>query len=66
MKSSRDVVMAAVQQSGDALQYAGEELKDNWEIVYTAMQAPSVGNPVEYASEEIKKRWDAHVRELLD
>ena len=34
LRSNRDIVLAAVRQRGDALQYASDEMKADREIVY--------------------------------
>jgi len=46
-------VLAAVQQDGDALQYAAEELKKDREVVLAAVQQN--GRALKYAAEELNK-----------
>jgi hypothetical protein len=52
-RSDRDVVLAAVRHDGYALQFASDELKDDKEIVLTAIETYE-GDVLEYASERLK------------
>ena len=60
LKADREVVLAAVQDSGRALHYASDELKADREIVLTAMNADQVDirnalpSPLAYLSDEFK------------
>jgi len=53
LKKDREVVLAAVQQEGDALFYAAEELKKDLELVLAAVQQD--GSALKYAAEGLKK-----------
>ena len=48
LRGDRDVVLAAVQQDGDALEYASAELQADREVVLAAVQQD--GYALEYAS----------------
>lgn len=51
-KRNRNIVLAAVSQCGNALQYANDELKDNRDIVLAAVRQN--GNSYKFASNELK------------
>ena len=48
----KEAVLAAVQQDGDALQYASEELKADKEVMLAAVQ--QAGQSLLFASEELQ------------
>ena len=52
-KGDREIVMEAVKQSGNALQYASAELKGDREFMMEAVK--QVGHALSYASAELKK-----------
>eukprot|EP00971_Amphidinium_carterae_P147216 2917228-Amphidinium_carterae.1 len=52
-RADREIVLAAVQRSGYALQYAAEECKADHDIVLAAMQKD--GSALQYAAEECKR-----------
>ena len=54
LKGDREIVMAAVRQSGWALQYAAEEMKGDREVVMAAVAKS--GYVLQFATEEMKVR----------
>ena len=52
LRKDRDVVLAAVQQNGLALQYASEDLRKDRDVVLAAMEQN--GYAIEHASPELK------------
>ena len=53
--SDREIVLAAVKQRGEALQYAAEQLKRDREVVLVAVKQSSRGGALQYAAEELKR-----------
>ena len=51
LKADKEVVLAAVEQGGDFLQYADEKLKADEEIVLTALKN---GGTLQYADDKLK------------
>ncbi|CAJ1430415.1 unnamed protein product [Effrenium voratum] len=54
MRADRDVVLAAVQVQGEALEFAAEALRNDHEIVATAIRT-SRGWAMQFASQELRK-----------
>ena len=54
-RGDRDIVMQAVMQHGDALQYASDELKDDHEIVMKAVSQDRDGQPLDFPH---RGSWD--------
>ena len=52
MKGDRELCMAAVAQDGRALQWAGEEMQDDWGIISAGLQ--NYGYTFKYAASRIR------------
>ena len=52
LKNDKKIVLEAVKQNGDALQYASEELKNDKEVVLEAVKRNRLA--LQYASKELK------------
>ena len=61
MKNEKEVVLAAVKQNGDALEYASEGMKNDKKVVLAALAQN--GNALQFASEEMQN--DKEVNEVM-
>ena len=56
LKSEKEVVLAAVKQNGNALEYASENLKADKEVVLAAVKQDA--SSIKYASNDLKEDED--------
>jgi predicted RNA-binding protein (virulence factor B family) len=55
LRADKEVVLAAVSQNGEELEFASKELQSDREVILTAVKNSSIfGSAFEYASEELK------------
>ena len=56
LRNDRELVIAAVEQNGDALEYASEDLRNGRELVMKAVE--QYGDALRYASEDFEIYYD--------